>query len=358
MICVICFSSLILYFMYDLVIIGGGPAGVAAGIYAARKKIKTVLITDTFGGQSLVSDHIGNWIGEKEISGFDLAQKMEAHLKAQKGIEIVESEWVTSIERTTMSHPEPSFMSRFETSSVSHPESASSADEGPSNVSVGPCFMVKTKDGKSFATKTVLLAAGSRRKKLNVHGEKEFEGKGVVYCSTCDAPLFDGKDVAVVGGGNSGLESVVDLLPYAQTIFLLHHGSALKGDPITQEKIKADPKVHIILNAETQSITGEKGVAGLIYRDTVSGDMKTLSVQGVFVEIGIIPNGDILKDMCEINKAGEVIVNHKTQKTSCAGIWAAGDASDVLYKQNNISAGDAVKAVLNIYDYLRGVERG
>ncbi len=405
--------------MYDLVIIGGGPAGVAAGVYAARKKIKTVLITDSFGGQSLVSDRIGNWIGEKEISGFDLAQKMEAHLKAQKDIEIVEGEWVVSIERTTLSHPESaaggegSFpwrdsslptgvqndrgkggvqndkRDRYSDSPpliIRHPESAAGG-EGSPNVGVNPRFMIKTKSGKTYAAKTILLTAGSRRKKLDVPGEKEFEGKGVVYCSTCDAPLFDGKDVAVVGGGNSGLEAVVDLLPYAQTIFLLHHGSALKGDPLTLEKInpvrnsppqgpsgaqgtgdlpaqagisngvKADTKVRIILNAETQSVSGEQGVTGLVYKDLATGDVQTLAVQGVFVEIGIVPNGELVKGMCEINRLGEVTVNHGTQKTSCPGIWAAGDATDVLYKQNNISAGDAVKAVLNIYDYLRGVER-
>ncbi len=325
--------------MYDLVIIGGGPAGVAAGIYAARKKIKTVLITDSFGGQSLVSDRIGNWVGETEISGFDLAQKMEAHLKAQKDIEIVDGEWVTSIERTLGNQ---------------HQSLPAQAGAG---IGINQRFLVKTKNGKSFATKTILLTVGSRRKKLNVPGEKEFEGKGVAYCSTCDAPLFDGKDVAVVGGGNSGLEAVVDLLPYAQTIFLLHHGAALKGDALTQEKLQADPKVRIILNAETQSISGEKEVTGLVYKNLVTGDVQTLAVQGVFVEIGIVPNSELVKGMCEVNKLGEVTVDHRTQKTSCAGIWAAGDTTDVLYKQNNISAGDAVKAVLNIYDYLRGVER-
>ncbi len=311
--------------MYDLIIIGGGPAGVSAGIYAARKKITTVLITDTFGGQSLVSDKIGNWIGEVEISGFELGQKMEQHLKSHhEGIDIVEGDFVEKIERIR---------------------------ENP------PIFKVTTKNGKTFEAKTVLLTAGSRRKKLGVPGEKELEGKGVVYCSTCDAPLFGGQDVAVIGGGNAGLEAVEDLIPYANTIYLLHHRDSLKGDAVTQERIKASPKVIVLLNAETKRVLGEKTVTGLEYKDLLSGETNTLALQGVFVEIGIIPNGDLLKGLVALNRRGEVVVDHKTQRASTPGIWAAGDATDVLYKQNNISAGDAVKAVLNINDYLRGVER-
>jgi alkyl hydroperoxide reductase subunit F len=302
---------------YDLVIIGGGPAGVAAGVYAARKKIKTVLVTDIFGGQSLVSDDIQNWIGEAHVSGFDLAQKMEKHLKAQEGIEIVEGDFVESV------------------------------------VPKGKTFSVRTKNGKDLETKTVLLTAGSRRKKLEVPGEKDFEGKGVFYCATCDAPLMKGKIAAVVGGGNSGLEAVEDLLPYASKVYLLHRRDTLKGDAVTQEKIKADPKVEIIYNAETQKVSGNEYVSGLEYRDSVSGETKKLAVEGIFVEIGIIPNGDIVKDIVSLNFRGEVIADPKTQATSCVGIWAAGDATDGLYRQNNISAGDAVKAVLNIYDFLR-----
>ncbi len=327
--------------LYDLVIVGGGPAGVAAGIYAARKKIKTVLITDIFGGQSLVSDDIGNWIGEPHISGFDLGQKTEKHLKSQEGIEIIEGDLVKKIEP------------------------------------IGRNFKVSTENGKVFETRTVLLTAGSKRKKLEVPGEKEFEGKGVVYCSTCDAPIFGGKTVAVVGGGNAGLEAVVDLLPYASKIYLVHHSAALKGDPITLEKIhpvrnsppqgpsgapsageisngvKTLPDVEVILNAEVQKIIGEKNVTGLEYEDKVSGAVKKLDVEGVFVEIGIVPNGSLVENIASLNFRGEVVTDPKTQATSHVGIWAAGDATDGLYRQNNISAGDAVKAVLNIYDYLR-----
>ena len=198
-----------------------------------------------------------------------------------------------------------------------------------------------------------MLTAGSRRKKLEVPGEKELEGKGVFYCATCDAPLMGGKVAAVVGGGNAGLEAVVDLLPYASKIYLLHRRDALRGDIVTQEKIKANPKVEIIYNAEAQKVFGEKSVSGLEYKNNISGEIKKLSVDGIFVEIGIVPNGDLVKDIVSLNFRGEIVTDPKTQATSYVGIWAAGDATDGLYRQNNISTGDAVKAVLNIYDFLQ-----
>lgn len=302
---------------YDLVIVGGGPAGVAAGVYAARKKIKTVLITDSFGGQSLVSAEVKNWIGTESISGFDLSQMLEKHLRVQEDIEIIDGDLVSNVEST----------------------------EGG--------FKLKTQQDKTIETKTILLTTGSRRKRLDVPGEKTFEGKGVFYCSICDAPLLKDKTVAVVGGGNAGLEAVIDLLPYASKIFLINRGDALKGDPITQEKVVSNSKVSVILNAETQEILGEDFVAGLKYKDGKIGEIKELKLDGVFVEIGIMPNNEIVKDVVQMNDRGEIIVDHKTQRTSVAGIWAAGDITDVMYKQNNISAGDAVKAVLNIYDYLK-----
>ena len=313
--------------MYDLVIIGGGPAGVAAGVYAARKKLKVVLITESFGGQSLVSDEIQNWIGAVSISGFDLAKKLEDHLRAQEDIEIVDPDVVSKVEKI-----------KPDASGVVH-------------------FKVTTREGKIFDARTVFIASGSRRRKLGVPKEKEFEGKGVVYCSTCDAPIFKDKVVAVVGGGNSGLEAVVDLFSYASKIYLLHRRDELKGDPTTQEDVVSNPKVEVILNAETQEILGGKMVSGLKYKDTKTGEVKELNVEGVFVEIGSVPNSEIVKGLAEINKRGEIVVDHKTQATSETGIWAAGDITDVLYKQNNISAGDAVKAVLNIYDYLHSIDR-
>ncbi|MFA6354755.1 MAG: FAD-dependent oxidoreductase [Candidatus Paceibacterota bacterium] len=302
--------------MYDLIIIGGGPGGVSAGIYAARKKIKALLITETFGGQSLVSADIQNWIGTKSISGFDLAKSLEEHLKAQEGIEILEGDLVDSI---------------------------SKKDSG---------FEIKTKAGKSFETKYILVASGSRRRKLGVPGEAEHDGKGVAYCSICDAPLFNGKEVAVIGGGNAGLEAVIDLFPYASKIYLLEFSDALKGDPVTQEKIKSNPKIEIIFGAKTLEIIGDTNVSSLKYLDQKNNEEKTLAVQGVFIEVGIAPNSEFMKGLVNINNFDEITVDPKTYQTSSPGIWAVGDVTDSLYKQNNISVGEAVTATLNIYEKI------
>ncbi len=302
--------------MYELIIIGGGPGGVAAGIYAARKKMKTLLITDSFGGQSLVSADVQNWIGTKSVSGFDLGKMFEEHLRAQEDIEIIDSDLVLKVEKM---------------------------ENG---------FRVTTESGKTLNAKFILVATGSRRKKLGIPGEKELDGKGVAYCSTCDAPLFKGKVVAVVGGGNAGLEAVLDLIPYASKIYLLEYGEILRGDPVTQEKIKKDPKVEILVMAQSTEIVGSQIVTALRYTDRQSNEAKELAVEGVFVEIGALPNSDMVKGLVDLNAIGEIVVDHKTQQTSNPDIWAIGDVTDVLYKQNNISAGDAVKAVLNIYERL------
>jgi alkyl hydroperoxide reductase subunit F len=304
--------------MYDVVIIGGGPGGVAAGIYAARKKMRSVLITDSFGGQSLNSAGIENWIGTQNLSGYDLAKNLEAHLRAQKDIEIIDNDLVTGVTKK---------------------------DDGT--------FALATREGKTLETKYILVASGSRRKRLGVPGESEFEGKGVVFCTTCDAPLFGEKTVVVAGGGNSALEGVIDLIPYAKKIYLMVRSEVLRGDPVTQEKVKSHPQVQILWNTAIQEIRGKDFVSGVRYKNVKTGEEQELALDGVFVEIGLIPNSDFVKDLVKRDDYGEIIVDHKTQETSCPGIWAAGDVADVLYKQNNISVGDAVKAVLNIYDKVK-----
>ncbi len=308
--------------MYDLIIIGGGPGGVAAGVYAARKKIKTLIITDGFGGQSAVSGEIQNWIGTESISGYDLAKSLEAHLRAQTDIDIVDDDLVAGVQKKDNGLP-------------------------------GAGFSVATRNGKRYETKYVLVVSGSRRKKLGVPGEKEFDGKGVVYCSTCDAPLFAGKTVAVVGGGNSALESVVDSLPYAAKIYLIIRSEVLRGDPVTQDKIKNDPKVTILWNTMIEEVKGKEMVSGVRIKDVKTGEEKELPLDGVFVEIGLLPNSDFAKDLVKLEEHGHIMVDTKTMATSCPGIWAVGDVTDVLYRQNNISVGDAVKAVLNIYDHIK-----
>jgi len=306
-----------IFFMYDTIIIGGGPAGVSAGVYAARKKMKTLFITENFGGQSTVSTDIGNWIGHVSISGLELAKSLEAHLKAQEDIEVREGEAAKQVTKL---------------------------DAG---------FQVKTTKGV-YETKTVIVCAGARHRQLNVPGEREFSSRGVAYCSTCDAPLFRGRAMAVIGGGNSGLEAVADLLPYASEIHLLNYTDKIKGDPTTLEKIQASDKFKgVIYNAETLEILGDKTVTGLKYKDRQSGEEKTLPVQGIFVEIGAVPNSELVKGLVELNSYGEIVLDHRTAATSVPGIFAAGDVTDEAFKQNNISAGDGVKAALSAYQYLQ-----
>ncbi len=305
--------------MYDLIIIGGGPAGVAAGVYAARKKINTLFLTKDFGGQSLVSAGIKNWIGVKEISGFDLAKNLESHLRDQEDIEIKDNLLVSKIEKQ------------------------------------GDFFSVFTDKGDKFEAKTILFTAGSRHKRLNISGEDKYDGKGVFYCSTCDAPIMKNKTAAVVGGGNSGFEAALDLLPYANKIYILEYTEECKADSVTCDKVRASGKSQEITMAEVKEIFGDEFVKGIRYQDRKTGEMKELAVEGVFVEIGFQPNSESVKDLVDVDKYGRVIVDPKTQKTSLEGIWAAGDVTDVLYNQNNIATGDAIKAVLNIYDYLKNI---
>lgn len=308
--------------MHDLIIIGGGPGGVAAGVYAARKKIKTLLITETFGGQSIDSSDIHNWIGTKSISGFDFAKMLEEHLRAQDGtIEIIDGDKVSKVEK------------------------------------LGGGFKVSTEGGKSFETKYILTTAGSHRRRLPIPTGKSFDGRGVFYCSICDAPLFGGKTVAVVGGGNSAVEAVIDLLAYAAKIYLIHRRDTLRADPVSQERIKAEPKVEFIWNSEVEEFLGNDFLHTVKYKNNATGEVKELKLDGVFVEIGSDPNVEFLGDLVKKDTTNHIVVDHRTQQASEPGIWAAGDTTDVLYKQNNISAGDAVKAVLNIYDKLTNQSR-
>jgi alkyl hydroperoxide reductase subunit F len=310
--------------IYDVIIIGGGPAGAAAAVYAARKKLKTLLLTESFGGQSIVSDDIQNWIGEPHISGFDLAQKLEAHVRAYSDVVDVKS---------------PALAVEIKTMKCS-PERICD-------------FEIKTDQGNVYQGKALILASGARRRKLGVPGEDKFSGKGVAYCATCDAPLFSDKKVAVIGGGNSGLEAVQDLFPYVSEVYFIHRGEALCGDPVLQEDIKKSPKLkQIILNAQTTEILGDSFVTGLKYKNGKSGEEKILPVDGVFVEIGSVPNSEIVKGLVDIDQWGQVIIDAKHGATSQPGIFAAGDVTDDPYKQNNISVGDAIKAALAAYAYL------
>ena len=304
--------------MYDLTIIGGGPGGVAAGVYAARKRLKTLFITPEWGGQSNVSEDVQNWIGTPHISGVELAASLKAHLEEYKAdiVEIKEGEKVTAIEKI---------------------------DSG---------FKVTTDAGNSFETKTVLITAGSTRRKLAIPGADTFDNKGVTYCASCDGPLFGGQDLVVIGGGNAGFETAAQLLAYAKSVTLLQRGVEFRADPVTVEKVLANPKMKAITNTELIEVKGDKFVTGISYKDLGDGQIKEVAAGGIFVEIGLIPSTDFVKNVVELNQFNQIVIDPRTQQTKTMGIWAAGDCTDVLYHQNNIAAGDAVRALEDIYMHV------
>ncbi len=308
---------------YDLIIIGGGPAGTAGAVYAARKRLKTLFITSEWGGQSVVSEQIYNWIGTTSLSGNDLAQNFKKHVLANSNkedpkstLEVKEGEKVVSIEK------------------------------------IGEEFSVKTSKGGEYLTKTILIASGSGRRKLEAKNADRLEHKGLTYCASCDGPLFADMDVAVMGGGNAGFETAAQLLAYCKSVTLLNRSNTFRADEITVEKVLKNPKMTAIKNAEILEVTGEKFVDGIIYKDTTTGEQKTLPVAAVFVEIGQIPNTDFAKSAVPLDEIGRVKIDPQTQKTEVPGIWAAGDCTNVLYHQNNIAAGDAVRALEDLYLYI------
>lgn len=304
--------------MYDLIIVGGGPAGASAAVYAARKRLKTCMIVEEWGGQSNVSANVQNWIGTKSISGADLAKTLREHTEANVG----------------------------DCLEVLSPARATTLEPKGSHVQVR---LAQGKDEKVVESRALLIASGARRRKLEVPGAEEFDQKGLTYCATCDGPLFADKDVVVIGGGNAGFETALQLLAYCKSVTLLHRGDAFKADEVTVNAVTAHKNMRAILNAGPTEILGEQFVTGIKWKDTKTGKEDTLAVEGVFVEIGLIPNTDWLGDTIEKTKVGQVKVDPKLQRTSHPRIWAAGDVTDAPYHQNNIAAGDAVKALEDIY---------
>lgn len=304
--------------LFDLVIIGGGPGGIAAGVYASRKQLKTLFITKEWGGQSVVSSEIHNWIGTIAISGADLAKSLEGHLKAYAG------DFVTIVEGVTATNLEKS----------------------------GDVFRVTLSNGSVYESKTALITSGSSRRKLTVPGANTFEQKGLTYCATCDGPMFSGQDVVVIGGGNAGFETASQLLAYTKSVTLLQDSTQFRADPITVEKVLAHPQMTGILNAKTVEIHGDRFVTGITYSDH-TGILHTLNATGIFVEIGLLPNTEYVKNILELDTYKRITIDPWTQRTSVQGIWAAGDCTNVRYHQNNISVGDAVKALEDIYVYVK-----
>ncbi len=305
--------------MYDLIILGGGPAGTAAGVYASRKRLKTLLITGEFGGQSVVSADIQNWIGTISIAGNKLASDFRAHLEAYAGdtLKIQDGELATGVTKD------------------------------------GDIVTITTDKG-TYTAKTLLIATGSNRLKITVPGADKFEHKGITYCASCDGPMFSDMDVVVLGGGNAGFETAAQLLAYCKSVTLLNRGDGFRADPVTVEKILANPKTHVIKNADIIEIKGDAMVSSIVYKDKISGETKELPTQGIFVEIGQIPNTSFVKGVVDLNSFNQIVIDPRTQKTSVTGIWAAGDGTDVLYHQNNIAAGDAVRALEDIYQTIHG----
>ncbi len=305
--------------IYDLAILGGGPAGVAAGVYAARKRLKTVFITKDFESQSVVSPEIQNWIGSVTISGSDLAKNFRKHLLAYASdcVELHEGHWVKDL--------------------------AKNADG---------TFTVTT-DKTTYQAKAVLVATGSRRRKLEAVNADKYEHKGITYCASCDGPVFSGQDVAVIGGGNAAFEAAAQLLAYCKSVTLFNRTENYRADEITVKAVLAHQNMKTIVNAKIEEITGGKFADGIIYTDKKTGEKKTLPVGGIFVEIGSLPNTEFLKDVVTLTPFDQVVTDPRNQKTSVPGIWAAGDCTDGLYHQNNIAAGDGVKALEDIYLHLK-----
>lgn len=305
--------------MYDLIIIGGGPAGTSAAVYAARKQLKTLFLTNEWGGQSAVSSEIQNWIGTKAIMGADLADSFKKHVEAYKGefLEIVSPSEAANL-KTFDDHVE-----------------------------------VTVKNGTVYSAKTAIVATGAQRRKLDVPGAAEHDNKGLTYCASCDGPLFSGMDVAVIGGGNAAFESSLQLLAYCKSVTLLNRTETFRADEISVAAAKAHANMRIILCAEPVEVLGDKFVTGLKYKDAKSGDVKELAVSGIFVEIGLIPNSSWVGDALEKNQIGQIKVDPRTQRTSHKRVWAAGDITDGTYHQNNIAAGDAVKALEDVYMFIR-----
>lgn len=296
--------------MYDLIIIGAGPAGISAAVYAGRKKINTLVITKDIGGQAAWSGDIENYTGYQFISGPDLVEKFEEHLR-KYNIVLKENEAVQSVEKQ------------------------------------GDRIKVKTAKAE-YESRTVIIACGKRSRELNVPGEKEFKNKGLTYCVTCDGPLFSGKDVAVIGGGNSALDAALQLVKIAKKVYIINNAAQLSGDEIMLEKLNSDAKAVILNDSRVLEVKGDKFVTGL--RIKQQDKEQELALQGIFVEIGLLPNSGIIPQAVK-NDSAEIKVNCANE-TSIPAVFAAGDVTDVPEKQIIIAAGEGAKAALSAFRYL------
>ncbi|WP_119290183.1 alkyl hydroperoxide reductase subunit F [Azohydromonas sediminis] len=303
---------------FDVLIVGGGPAGAAAAVYAARKGIRTGIVAERFGGQTLDTLGIENFVSVPYTEGPKFAAALEAHVRAYD-VDVMNGQRVAALEPAAQP---------------------------------GGLATVRLANGAELKGRTVILATGARWRSLGVPGEEQYKTKGVAYCPHCDGPLFKGKKVAVVGGGNSGVEAAIDLAGVVEHVTLLEFADQLKADAVLVNKLKSLPNVTIHVNAQTTEITGDgQKVDGLIYKDRASGIEHRIELAGVFVQIGLVPNTEWLKGTVELSRWGEIVVDAKGA-TSAPGIFAAGDATTVPYKQIIIAAGDGAKAALSAFDHL------
>ena len=301
--------------LYDVTVVGSGPAAVSAAIYAARKGLNVAMIGVKIGGQVLDTNEIENIIGTVLTTGAKFAETLEKHLKEHE-IAFKEGHLVKEIK-----------------------------EDGKDKILV-------TDDGKSYKTKTVIVATGAKPRSLNIPGEAEYVGKGVHYCSTCDGPFYKGLDVAVIGGGNSGVEAALDLSGIAKSVTLIEFMPELKADKVLQEKLTEQPNVKTILNSATVKVNGNEFVESIVYKSRETDEEKTLNVEGMFVEIGLSPRSEVVKDLVETNKIGEIVINPENNSTSVAGIFAAGDVTNIRQKQIIIAMGEGAKAALGAFEYL------
>ena len=301
--------------LYDVTVIGAGPAAVSAAIYSARKGLNVAMIGVKIGGQVLDTNEIENIIGTKSTTGAKFAESLEAHLKDNE-VAFKEGHVVKKIK-----------------------------EDGKNKVLV-------TDDGKSYKTKTIILATGAKPRALNIPGEAEYVGKGVHYCSTCDGPFYKGLNVAVVGGGNSGVEAALDMSGIANHVTLIEFMPELKADKVLQDKLTERDNIDVILNTATTSVQGSEFVESINYKNRNENEEKTLKVDGMFVEVGLAPSSELLKGIAELNRAGEVVINPENNSTSVKGIFAAGDVTNIKQKQIIIAMGEGAKAALGAFNYL------
>jgi len=300
--------------VFDMLVVGGGPAGASAAIYSARKGIHTGVVAERFGGQVLDTMGIENFISVKETEGPKLAVALEQHVKAYE-VDVM------NLQRAAALVP-------------------------------GEIIEVRLDSGASLKARTVVLATGARWRSMNVPGEQEYRNRGVTYCPHCDGPLFKGKRVAVIGGGNSGVEAAIDLAGIVAHVTLLEYDSQLRADAVLQRKLYSLPNVTVITQAQTTEVTGDGNkVAGLRYTDRKSGAARQIELEGIFVQIGLLPNTDWLKGTVALSQRGEIEVDARGQ-TSVPGVFAAGDATTVPYKQIVIAMGEGSKAALSAFDHL------